>query len=109
MNVEFTDVWTNPALAMPSPDFSYLYTDLVTPAPTWRCPRCGEEIDGRVAACWQCDTEIHEPALAEPTGAAVSRDYALLGERARPVLRWLVLIGALAAVLYLFVVLTGGV
>jgi len=82
--------------------------DTGEPAPTWRCPRCGEEIDGRFAACWQCDTEVHEPALAEPTGAAVSRDYALLGERARPVLRWLVLIGALAAVLYLFLVLTGG-
>lgn len=34
VNVEFTDVWTDPALAMPSPDFSYLYTDLETPAPT---------------------------------------------------------------------------
>jgi hypothetical protein len=80
--------------------------DTGEPAPTWRCPSCGEDIDGRFAACWQCDAETGEPALAEPTGAAVSRDYALLGDRARPVLRWLVLIGALAAVLYGFIVLT---
>jgi hypothetical protein len=81
--------------------------DTGEPAPTWRCPRCGEDIDGRFSACWRCDTATHESGLAEPTAAAVRRDYALLGDRAVPVLRWLVRIGALAAVLYAFLVLTG--
>jgi hypothetical protein len=23
-------------------------------SPAWKCPRCGEEIEGQFAACWQC-------------------------------------------------------
>ena len=27
------------------------------PAPDWRCPRCGETIEGQFAACWNCGAE----------------------------------------------------
>ena len=25
-------------------------------APSWKCPGCGEEIEGQVTACWHCGT-----------------------------------------------------
>lgn len=33
INVEFTDVWTDPAVRAPDPDVTYSYLDLTTPAP----------------------------------------------------------------------------
>lgn len=26
------------------------------PAPAWRCPQCGERLDGVFDTCWQCQT-----------------------------------------------------
>jgi len=26
-------------------------------SPPWECPKCGEKIDGRFTACWECGTE----------------------------------------------------
>ncbi len=26
-------------------------------AAPWECPKCGEQIDGRFTACWECGTE----------------------------------------------------
>jgi hypothetical protein len=26
------------------------------PRPTWKCPRCGEEIEEQFTACWHCNT-----------------------------------------------------
>jgi len=34
VNVVYTDVWTDPAVATPNPAFSYRYQDLTTPPPT---------------------------------------------------------------------------
>ncbi len=25
--------------------------------PAWRCPRCGERLEGQFTACWNCGTE----------------------------------------------------
>jgi len=80
--------------------------DTGEPVPSWRCERCGEEIDGRFGSCWRCDTH-GERVLPEPASAATTRDYAMLGDRARPVLWWLVLIGLLAAVMLAFILVTG--
>jgi hypothetical protein len=33
LDIEFTDFWTDPAVATPAPDFAYRYQDLQTPAP----------------------------------------------------------------------------
>jgi HAD superfamily hydrolase (TIGR01458 family) len=35
-------------------------------AAPWECPKCGEEIDGRFTACWECGTE--RPSPAPPPG-----------------------------------------
>ncbi|HET6249721.1 MAG TPA: DUF2007 domain-containing protein [Tepidisphaeraceae bacterium] len=30
--------------------------------PTWKCPKCGEEVDEQFDVCWNCETE--KPGLA---------------------------------------------
>ena len=35
-------------------------------ATAWECPKCGETIDGRFTACWECGTE--RPSPAPPPG-----------------------------------------
>lgn len=30
--------------------------------PDWRCPNCGERIEGQFSACWRCGTERPHPA-----------------------------------------------
>jgi hypothetical protein len=32
--------------------------------PTWKCPRCGEEIEEQFTACWHCNTK--RPEAGEP-------------------------------------------
>ena len=31
--------------------------DAPPPLSDWRCPRCGETVDGTLGACWLCSTE----------------------------------------------------
>ena len=30
--------------------------------PAWRCPKCGEALEGQFSACWHCGTPRPEPA-----------------------------------------------
>ena len=31
--------------------------------PPWKCPMCGESIEGEMAVCWNCETEKPMPEL----------------------------------------------
>jgi len=31
--------------------------DAPPPLSDWRCPRCGETVDGTLGTCWLCSTE----------------------------------------------------
>ncbi len=32
------------------------------PQPPWRCPHCGEQVEGQFAVCWQCGTPAPDGA-----------------------------------------------
>ncbi len=74
-NVVFTDVWTDPAVRTPDAGFSYLYSDLSTPAPTnlncapWSAQcRITIEYLNHIQPLWNLVRQTTDPA----TGAVTS-------------------------------------
>lgn len=35
--------------------------NLANAQPPWRCPTCGEEVEGTMDACWKCEAERPQP------------------------------------------------
>jgi hypothetical protein len=58
LDIQFSDVWTDPAVATPLPDIEYLYQDLNTPAP----------ISNACASQWHagCRITVHYEAHIQP-------------------------------------------
>jgi hypothetical protein len=69
----------------------------------WRCERCGEEIDGRFAACWQCDGGDDGSIGPDPVVAETSDDYAALGRRIGPAERLLLTLAGIVGLVWLLV------
>jgi hypothetical protein len=70
-------------------------------AASWRCEKCGEEIPGEIATCWNCAASAEAPTEHEPLPGGLL--YRAVGRRMRSShgFSWLAMAAMILALLYM--------
>ena len=68
----------------------------------WKCPLCGERIDGRMGACWRCARPDDATGDVDELSASMREHLVALGDRARPIEQWLLATGIAVVIVLLF-------